>query len=173
MSYPRFQLARAHKKIVRATGSNLSLNATAVTELAAATNGPGTGGFDIVLGNAQVGDEIVFGINGCYNNDSAQSIGLDVYTMVSGAQVNPFGAGLSASLGSTLGVIGWYAEAATRMIPIVGEYKRTLVSGDISGSTVTLRLYYAKATSTARTIFSTANAPLQMWAQNIGPVDPN
>lgn len=153
--------------ITRATGSNLSLNATAITELAAATNGPGTGGFDIVL-DAATGDVVEFAICAMANNDSAQAIGLDVYTMVGGSRVNPFGVGLSASLASTFGVMGWYTEGATRLIPITGSVMRTLVSGDISSGTVTLRLHYAKANTTARTIFSTANFPFHIWAKNHG-----
>lgn len=167
MSYPRFQRSRSLKLIKRATGTDLSLNATAITELAAATNGPGTGGFDLAL-EAQTGDVLEWGFNAQWGNQNVVTA-LDVYTMVSGTRTNPFGAGLSASVASTAGVMGWQAAQAA-FAPLVGSALYVVQAGDVSSGVVTCRPYFAQASATAKTLFSSANFPLQMWFRNLGPV---
>jgi hypothetical protein len=166
MAYPRFRKARAHKFIKRATGSDLSLATTAITDLGAATNGPGAAGFDIAL-PAQVGDILEWGFNGLLES-AAVVTSFDIYTIVSSSRVNPFGAGLSASLGSTVGVLGWYAVSG-RANNLVGSAMYTVQAGDISAGIVTLRPHYAATSSTARTLYCNASDPLMMWAKNLGP----
>src|SRR5437868_6957317 len=108
MAYPRFRRARMHKMIRRATGTALLLNSTAIAELAAATNGPGTGGFDIAL-PAQVGDTLEWGFSGAYGSENVTT-SIDIFTMVAGARVNSFG-GLAASVATT-GPSNWVALVA-------------------------------------------------------------
>lgn len=161
MAYPRFQRARQFKKVVY-TGGNITLNATALTELAA---------LDMVL-TAQVGDQIKYGISGRLDS-AAVATGFDVYTIVSSARVNPFGPGLSASLGSTQGVPGWYGPTGVPSL-LTGEILGPpLAVGDLASGEVRMRLVVAQTAATARNLHATANVPLIVWAQNLGPADPN
>lgn len=137
------------------TSGSLTLNQTAVTTVSAS--------LDMTL-TAITGDIVEYGISGLLSN-AAQFVGFDVYTMVAGSPVNPFGPGLSASLGSTQGVSGWFAGNNADYHDVTGPVTRILVSGDISGGTVTLRLRYAKTTATARTLEASANSPLKVWAK--------
>lgn len=159
-----------HVSLRRATGSSISLNSTAIAEVAAATNGPGTGGFDLTV-PAFVGDVLEWGFNGLYQFNSHVT-SIDIYTMVSGSRTNPFGAGLSASLGSTYGPLGWYANQANGSddyVQLIGAAHYTVVSGDLVSNTVTCRPYYAQLTAGARDLYCTASLQLQMWLKNLGP----
>lgn len=169
MSYPRFRRSRAHKMASRATGTAISLNSNAIAELAAATNGPGTGAFDLTL-EAQVGDTLEWAFNGIAVGVAGTPTAFDVYTMVSGSRVNPFGAGLSAANASTLGVAGWFVENVARNYPIAGSVLYVVQAGDIASGQVTCRPHYVQTTATAQTLHSEANVPLRMWLKNLGPV---
>lgn len=134
---------------VEVTSGNITLDATAITGLAA---------FDLTL-TAAAGDILVVEPN-CKLNTVAQSVAFDVYTMVSGSRVNPVGVGLSASLASTLGVAAWVISSGDTSGPMLqGAYRYTLQAGDIDAGAVTVRLHYAKSTTTARTMFADANTP--------------
>lgn len=157
-----------HKFIKRATGSSMVLNSTAIAELAAATNGPGTGGFDISL-PAAVGDVIEWSFNGLWGSEAVFT-GIDIYTLVAGARVNPFGPGVSVSLASGQGVAGWRSPNSGVTPPLIGSAIYALQNGDIVDGVVTLRPYYAQVSATNKTLASDPNAGLQMWAKNLGPV---
>lgn len=154
--------------VQRATGSAMALASTAIAELAAATNGPGTGGFDITL-QAYVGDILEWSFSGVSQvPGAAVQTDYDIYTMVSGSRTNPFGAGLSASCASTRGVSAW-ENASSNYVPLVGSVLYVVQAGDIVSGAVTMRPYYAQASATTMNIFSTANLPFRMWARNLGP----
>lgn len=167
MAYPRFRRARTHKIIRRATGTNISLNSTAIAELAAATNGPGSGGFDISL-PASVGDTLEWSFNGLLQNDGAAT-SFDIYTMNGSTRVNPFGSGLSASIGSTEGPMAWDTLNNVQQ-KLVGSALYTVQAGDIFSGQVTCRPFYVQSAATTKTLFSNANQGLQMWLKNLGPV---
>lgn len=162
MSYGRHRASRAHKKVIY-TGGNITLNVTAITALHASA-------LDIVL-QAQVGDDIEYGFSGILDGSSAADAAFDVYSIVSAARVNPWGAGLSASLASTKGVPHWYAQTTNAVIG--GSIIKTLVSGDLSSGQLTVRPYFAKTSATTRTLSAGANQPLTVWAKNLGPAEPN
>lgn len=171
MAYPRFRRARTHKIIRRATGSDISLNSTAIAELAAATNGPGTGGFDIAL-PAQVGDTLEWGFNGLVGVAGVVTA-FEIYTIVATARTNSFGLGLSASLASTFGPLGWYQDAQGETNSygrLTGSALYVVQAGDIASGVVTCRPYYAQASASARLLYSSSNLPFQMWLKNLGPV---
>lgn len=152
------QLGKVAHKFATRTAGSLTLDQTAITDV---------GVSDIAL-NAVAGDTIEYGIMGVVGSAATAKVGFDVYTIVAATPVNPFGAGLSASLASTQGVPGWFVtDTLNAEINVRGSAMYTVVSGDISGGTVTLRLRYAKANATARTFFATANVPLQVWAKNL------
>jgi hypothetical protein len=140
------------------TAGDLTLNQTAVTAV--------NTGLDLTL-TAAAGDLIRYGMDGIIGNE-AQVVVFDVYTMVSGASVNPFGVGLSA-LGASQGVPQWQMDNIAQTFPLALPARRTLVAGDIQGGTVTLRLFYAKPNTTARTLFASSGLPLRVWAENLGP----
>lgn len=139
------------------TSGDISLASTAIADVDT--------GLDLVL-NAIAGDLIFWGISGNLASASPPCV-FDVFTVVGGSPVNPFGPGLSASAASLQGIPA-LASGASTSFSLQGEYPRTLVSGDISSGTVTLRLRYAKTNVTARTLFAQTNIPLKVWAKNYG-----
>lgn len=162
MTYPRFQLARAFKFFNRSSGS-LTLNSTTWANL------PTIGTtWDVTL-PAQIGDVIEVGVSGVWNNENVIGI-LDVATIVSSSVVNYFSTAGSAT-GS--GVESWVGDALLAYVRIGGSFWYTLVSGDISSGTVTLRLRYRTGSASDKTLFATADNPLQFRAKNLGPADPH
>lgn len=161
MAYPRHQLSRQFKKKTLTSG-DITLNQTAVTNVSTA--------LDITL-DAQVGDEIEYNISGLLSNIN-QTVCFDVYSVVSSATVNPFGAGLSASLASTQGVQGWFQGNDGLYARLNGGAIHTVIAGDLdTNGRITLRLQYAKVSATARTLYANTNNPLTVWAKNLGPSD--
>lgn len=162
MAYPRFMLSKAHRRIVRSTGSDMSLTSTAYAELAAATNGPGTGGFDIVL-EAQVGDVIRAGFAAALDA-AAVATRLDVGTIVSGSPVNYFMGG------SSFANHGWTAPASVASV-LGPAASYVMQAGDIASGRVTLRPYYIDSAGTARTLYSGSTGRFEWWAHNVSPAD--
>lgn len=161
MGYPRHQRARDFKVFTRTSG-NLTINSTTWADL------PTIGTtWDAVL-TAQTGDVIEVCVTGITGAEAVSSY-FDVATIVSAAPVNYFATAGGASGQGIPGAVG----QALSNIYFLGIYMRTLVAGDISAGTVTLRLRYRTNTATDRTIFATADVPLQFWAKNLGPQDPN
>lgn len=143
---------------VTVSGGDITMNQTAITGLT---------GFDMTL-TAATGDRVLYGISARLESVAVIE-GFDVYTMLAGSRVNPFGSGLSASLGSTAGVGGWLTPGTAQLL-LTGEVPRTLVSGDISSGTVILRLHYAGSAVTARKIFASSNQPAKVWATVLTPI---
>lgn len=143
---------------VSLTSGDITLNSTSVTAVSAS--------LDLSL-IAKSGDLIEYGWDAIVGNE-AQNLCFDVYTMVGGSPVNPFGAGLSASAATIQGVSGWEIDNIAENFNLGPSVFRTLVSGDISSGTVSLRLFYVKPNTTARTLFADTNLPLVVWAKNYG-----
>lgn len=161
MGYPRHQRARDFKVFTRTAGS-LTLNSTAWADL------PSIGTtWDATL-TAQAGDTIEVSLTGVTGAEAVSNY-FDVATIVSAAPANYFATGGSASGQGIPGAVG----QASVNIYFLGNYMRTLVAGDISAGTVTLRVRYRTNTATDRTIFAVADVPFQFWAKNLGPQDPN
>lgn len=155
---PQTRFLKDYASVTRTAG-DVTLNATAITAVQTS--------LDLTL-TAATGDVIEFGWSGVTGTE-AQVVSFDVYTMVGGAGVNPFGPGLSASMASLQGVAGWLIDNIAQNFNLGVPVTRTLVSGDIDAGTVVLRLFYAKANTTARTLFAQTNIPLTAWAKNYGP----
>lgn len=163
MGHPRHALSRNFKK-VRYTGGDITLNVASVTDVHASA-------LDMTL-NARVGDVIEYGLSARLSA-VAQFVGFDVYSIVSAARVNPFGPGISAALATTGGVAGWFAVNDALARAVSGSVLYAVQSGDLSSGAITMRLAYGKVNTTARTLFANASVPLDIWAKNLGPVDPN
>lgn len=139
------------------TAGNLTINSTSWANVDTGT--------DLVL-TAATGDVIEVGISarvtaGAANTDTA----FDVATIVSASPVNYFA---TAGGASDHGVIGWLAKD-TQDTRFGSTITRTLVSGDISGGTVTLRLRYRQDTAGNRLFVGTATDPFIWYAKNLGP----
>lgn len=145
----------------RRTAGNLTLNSTSWANVDT--------GLDLVLNEVQEGDEIVYGISYRVSNE-AVTLYLDVATIVSGSPYRSLGRrdAVEASPGDQ-GIIGWRAESsvATSESGMAPPY--TVVAGDISSGSVTLRLRYATASAANRTMNGASTAPLDVWAMNLGP----
>lgn len=161
MSYPRHQLARAFKYFTRTAGS-LTLNSTSWADL------PTIGTtWDITL-QAQVGDVLEAGITGVWDNQAVVGA-LDAATVVSAAALNNF----STSSATGSGVESWRGDASEAYDAIGGSYFYTVVAGDLSAGTVTVRPRYRTATAANKTLYATSDNPLRWWVRNLGPQDPN
>lgn len=156
-----------HKEVKRATGTDMQLNSTAIAEVAAATNGPGSGGFDLVV-PAYAGDVLEATLAMRLGGELV-AVTFDVYTMVSGSRTNPFGGGLSASNAGALGESAWYAESNANGASRAGSSYYVVQSGDIASGLVTLRPHYVTTSATNRTLFSSSTLPFKFFVKNLGP----
>lgn len=139
------------------TAGNLSMQNTSWTDLANT--------MDLSL-TAATGDLIEVALIGRYSNENVEAY-IDTVTLVSGSPVNHFSAGGA----SGQGVPGWTGPANVSMA-IGAPVLYTLVSGDISGGTVTLRLRFRTNTTAngAKVLLALTDYPLQFWAKNYGAV---
>lgn len=162
MAYPRSVRSRSWKTATRTAGS------VTVTATAGGINIDTA--LDLVL-PAQVGDGIRYTVSGRITTASGSDARFDVATIVSAAIANYFGQGVATT--SSLGWNAWYSPNTTIPWPFAGSALRTLVAGDISGGTVTLRLRGVGAGTGAHVISAVATDPLTVWAENIGPASPH
>jgi hypothetical protein len=139
------------------TAGNLTLNSTSWANVDT--------GLDIAL-TASVGDFIECGLSAFLAGESVNT-GFDVATIVSASPVNYLGA---SGGGSDYGAQAWLAPDSGHPTAVGGSIiGPALVSGDISGGTVTLRLRYRTGAASNRTLSATSTQPLHWWAKNIGP----
>lgn len=159
MAYPRSQRSRAIRMAVRTAGSITGITNTAINVDTA---------LDMVL-QAQVGDVLEYTINGVAAASGTINLILDVATMVAGSPVNYFG-----TFDGTIerGVWAWFVTNITPEQAIGGSAWRTLVAGDLSGGTCTVRLR-AIASGASATIYATVPIPLHVMVRNLGPVSPH
>jgi hypothetical protein len=143
----------------RYTTGNLTLNSTTWANV----GGPA----DLVLA-ADAGDVVQVNISCAFGNEAVDAY-LDVATIVGSTVTNSFGANGTPS-NTHQGILSWRGLAS--IYPSVGAgfwYK--LVSGDISSSTVTLRLRYRTSTATNKVIFCATDYPFSFFARNHGPIE--
>ena len=91
--------------------------------------------------------------------------GLDVVTLVGGSPVNSI-SGANGAAG--YGVQSWSATSGSEQA-VGGAILYTLVSGDISSSTVTLRLRYRTASASNKGLYAESDLPFHWYAKNLGP----
>jgi hypothetical protein len=118
---------------------------------------------DLTL-TAQAGDILEVGVSGQWSS-GGQTAWLDVVTRVSGSPVNSVAEnGAAPANGAGFGVDAWFGIAGATH-PCSGSVLYTLVSGDISGGTVTIRLRGRLNAASSGKTFTTH----QMWAKVIRP----
>lgn len=121
---------------------------------------------DLVL-NASAGDVVEVSLSGIWDAQALSGF-LDAVSVVSGNPVNSFGLNGTPS-NSHIGIGPW-GGATSVSFPMGGNFFRTLVAGDISGGTVTIRLRRRNASAASKQLFATTDIPLEWWARNHGPV---
>lgn len=118
-------------------GGNITTANTAgvYVELAAATGGPGTGGFDLTVAAATNDVLLVAAVVTCANSTAVQ-IQIDLATIVTGSPVNWIGqsaGGNNNGLATLFSAIGGTAAPTAQYV---------VQAGDISGGSVVLRTFY-------------------------------
>lgn len=144
----------AHK---RRTAGDITVNNTSWTDL--------DNNLDLVL-TAAIGDEVWVSASGFWGNAGVYAF-LDCVSIVGGSPVNSW-ASNGAPNASGQGVRSWWGKVSSDE-PIGGTVARTLVSGDISSGTVTLRLRYRTFTATNRTFLASTADQFCWGAQVLRP----
>ena len=134
--------------------------------------GIGTTG-DLVL-NAAAGD-VIEAVPSAILNSPNINIYFDAVTIVSSSPVNGFGRAGAVTTNTngasdSQGFSGWYQPGTSADGTLQGSCYYTLVSGDISSGTVTLRMRYASGGVSTRLLIATVNNPFQWFVRNLGPV---
>lgn len=139
------------------TSGDQTLNNTSWTNLDTGT--------DLTL-TAATGDWIEVGWGGCCNG-GAVNLAFDAATIVGGSPVNYVsgGAGGAANLGVGAWISGSNGGNGTTT---GGAVLYQLVSGDISGGTVTLRMRYRSGTATNKVLNASTALPWAWYAKNLG-----
>lgn len=133
----------------RRTAGNVTTNSVTFTAFDTAT--------DLTVSGVEVGDVLELGVNYRWN-DEAEVGYADAATRVAGANVNFVS-------GTTLGVGGWIGDISKRS-ECGGSLMYTLVSGDISSGSVTVRFHFRSNGGANKTIIaSTANQPFTWYAK--------
>lgn len=166
MAYPRFQRARTMRKKRLDTGDvTLSGDVWSAVDTS----------LDLVLDAVQPGDELVFGLSAHFGPE-AVAAHLNVVTVVGGLPYRGFA---EADLvkpfdpAGFVGLPGFYATASTVVGLCLETLPYTVVSEDVFNGQVSLRLMYALATTgTNRTLSASTDRPIDVWAYNLGPLDP-
>lgn len=148
-------LATNFQMLTRTSG-DISINNTTYAAVATST-------LDLVITGVAAGDVVEYIPNFMVDSAVSTRLAFDVATIVSGSVVNYFGS--AASGGS--GLPGWYAPNTATFSQVSGSAFYTLQSGDISGGSVTLRLYVQAASTTARKILSSTGNPLTVAARKV------
>lgn len=139
------------------TAGNYTINNTSWTTLDAT--------LDLTLA-AAVGDIIEVGLSAyVLPNSATQYAALDAVTLVSGAAVTSF----SNATGSPAsnGIPAWNIPGPAGEKGIGGSVMLTLISGDLSGGNVTVRLRYKTANAVNHTVRASTSDPLQFWIKNL------
>jgi hypothetical protein len=122
---------------------------------------------DLVLA-ADTGDLIEVALSAVSSTEAVTGY-LDVVTMVGAVVTNSF-AEAGAVNASGTGISAWFRPPSAQL-PVSGSFFYKLVAGDISASTVTLRLRARTSAAANKTIFANTNTGVVFFARNHGPVE--
>lgn len=148
--------ATKRNQLIRRTSADLSLTPgdTAWHDLGTIS--------DFTLSGVRVGDLVEVSLSSTW--DAAGTFrNMDVASIVSSAPVNYWGTGDGTPLN---GVGAWRGNSGAAH-PFGGSVAKTIVAGDLSGSTLTLRFRYKFNTATASVLGASAPALIAM-AKNLG-----
>lgn len=130
----------------RRTSGDLTLNNTSWTNVDT--------GMDLVIPDALVGMFVTVELNGRWITNASVWAALDVVSIVGGSPVNSWATD-GAPDASGNGVGSWMASSG-QYAPFGGAIGRRIVSGDISGGTVTLRIRYRTLSAANRLLGATS-----------------
>ncbi len=122
---------------------------------------------DLVLA-ADTGDLVEVSLSAVSGTEAVTAY-LDVVTTVGGVVTNSF-AEAGAVNASGTGISAWFRPPSLQL-PVSGNFFYKLVAGDISASTVTLRLRARTSAAANKTIFANTNTEVVFFARNHGPVE--
>ena len=122
-------------------------------------------GLDLTI-PATAGDEIEVTGSWLVSASGTAEVYFDAVSVVSGSPVNAWGTD-GAETGTTEGIQAWRAVANNFLCCAAGGATRPVVSGDLSGGNLTLRLRY-RISSSSRTMFAGANRHILFSAKNLG-----
>lgn len=124
---------------------------------------------DLAL-TAQAGDIVEVALSGTTGNaGSAFALLMDAVSLVAGAPVNSWAEDGTPD-NTHNGIGGWRSDVASGVIQHVGgSIMKRVVAGDLSGSTLTLRLRYRTSSAANVTLFATTANPVHFSAKNHGP----
>jgi hypothetical protein len=165
MAYPRYLRSRDHKFVRRTSVTTATFTTTTAAQIDTT--------LDITLA-ARSGDTIECGVSAFWAGSANSEYGaLDVATIVSSSIVNYFSNGTGTH--AQYGVVAWMSNhtVVTNEPPAGGSFMYDVQSGDLSGGLVTLRLVGYLSAAGSRALTVSAALPLQFWAKNLGPQDPN
>lgn len=136
------------------TSGNITANSTTFANLDT--------GLDISV-PAQAGDVLLVGAEGQWGSEALVGY-LDACTLVSGSPVNYISGGSGGA--SDGGVPGWMGSSGVNM-GFGASIQYVVQSGDISSSTVTLRLRYRTASASNKTFGASSAAPFKWSVVNL------
>ena len=157
------------------TGTDITLrngggsdDGTAVwAELAAATGGPGTGVFDLTISGVTAGDRVEVGFTtACWDSANAWAM-LNFASRVSGATVN-YLYPTPASPGTFATGQGICIASANAFRQTVGSFMYTVLAGDLSSGSLTIRPVYKTILASNRTLSRSAGIPVIFSIKNLG-----
>lgn len=151
--------------LFRRTAGNITLTGTTTwSDLTTI----GTGG-DITLA-ASTGDVIEVALNALIGSENV-TMGFDVVTVVGSTKTNSISTGGAVPANfAAFTAAGWYRQG-NALGGLSGSLFYVLQSGDISNSTVKLRVQYAMVAATNRTLYASSDTPFVFYARNHGPVE--
>lgn len=117
-------------------------------------------GLDLTIPAAS-GDKLLLGFNTRSGSENV-TLYIDVATIVSASPVNYVASGGTVGRG-----IGGWIHPPNINSPNGGPVPYTVVSGDISGGNVVLRLRYSTSSATAKTLVASTSEPMVFWAINL------
>lgn len=158
---PAYLLAKQIKK-ARRTSGNITLNSANWANVDT--------GLDLTLSNVSTGDQLVAGLTAFSSNEAVTAY-LDAVTLVSSTPTNSFGkAGAVETTPGVTGVQSWLLiNGVYTSVGAPALY--TVVSGDIVSGGVTVRLRYATATASNKTLYASTNNPFEWFVMNLGQLD--
>lgn len=118
---------------------------------------------DLTL-DANAGDFVEVAVSGMWENQASDAC-LDVVSLVSGSPVNSWGSNGTPDNANT-GVLAWFGSTGV-FSPVGGSITRAVISGDLSGGTLTLRLRTRLLAAGSKDMQAISTAPFIVMAKNL------
>lgn len=146
---------------IRRTAGNLTLNSTSWA------NWPTIG--TLIIPNVVAGDYIEFGAHFLVSAP-ATAVQFDIVTEVAGSPVNSIGKRAAALVASENEdcLPGWFVTSGTSQRVVGSAPVYPLQAGDLTTTTVILRLRYRTSAAANATVFATPDDSFTVWGKRLG-----